>query len=225
MRSTLLLVAVALTTAALAADVPSPRDSRATSDSGFFNGNNLDGWEGLTKYWSVKDGAIVGYTPEDPKHNTFLCSKKKYGDFELKFKIRLKDGIGNSGVQIRSKVVDAKKFVVAGPQCDIGAGYWGSLFGERFGGMMKQSPGDLVTKAVKPKDFNDYSIKCVGKHVTIKVNGETMVDQVFDKEWAAKGKDRHELPDEGIIAFQIHAGFKSMEVIFKDIQFTDLSKK
>jgi hypothetical protein len=214
MRSALLLVVVALTTAALAADSPSARDSRASSDSTFFNGKDLDGWEGLTKYWSVKDGAIVGYTPEDPKHNTFLCSKKKYGDFDLKFKIRLKDGVGNSGVQIRSKLVDAKKFVVSGPQCDIGQGYWGSLYGELFGGMMKQSPGDLVKKVVKQNDFNDYSIKCVGKHVTIKINGETMVDGDFPK-----------MPDEGIIAWQLHAGFKSMEVTFKDIQFKDLSKK
>src|SRR5262249_1415241 len=93
MRSALLCIALSLTSAALAA-------GDTASDSGFFNGKDLDGWEGLTKYWSVKDGAIVGYTPEDPKHNTFLCSKKKYGDFELKFKVRLKDGIGNSGVQI-----------------------------------------------------------------------------------------------------------------------------
>jgi hypothetical protein len=214
MRSTLLLIAFALTTAVLAADSPSARDSRATSDGGFFNGKNLDGWEGLTKYWSVKDGAIVGYTPEDPKHNTFLCSKKKYGDFELKFKVRLKDGIGNSGVQIRSRIDDAEKFIVAGPQCDIGAGYWGSLYGERFGGMMKQSPGELVKKAVKPSDFNDYHIKCAGKHVTIKVNDETMVDGDFAK-----------MPDEGIIAWQLHAGFKSMEVTFKDIQFTDLGRR
>ena len=224
MRSSLLLVALALTTAALAADSPSARDSRASSDSGFFNGKNLDGWEGLTKYWSVKDGAIVGYTQENPGYNTFLCSKKKYRDFELRFKIRLKDGVGNSGVQIRSKVVDTKKFVVSGPQCDIGQAYWGSLYGELFGGMMKSSPGDLVKKAVKQKDFNDYSIKCVGKHVTIEVNGETMVDQVFDKEWAAKGKGRQEMPDEGVIAWQLHAG-PSMEVTFKDIQFKDLSKK
>src|SRR6516162_8780778 len=123
MRSMLLLATLALVTAAFAA-------GDTASDSGFFNGKDLDGWEGLTKYWSVKDGAIVGYTPEDPGHNTFLCSKKKYGDFELKFKVRLKGGIGNSGVQIRSTVTDPEKFVVAGPQCDIGAGFWGSLYGE-----------------------------------------------------------------------------------------------
>ena len=178
----------------------------------FFNGKDLEGWEGLTQYWSVKDGALVGYTPQDPGHNTFLCSKKKYKDFELRFKVRLKGGVGNSGVQIRSEVVDRDKFTVKGPQCDIGQQYWGSLYGENFGGMMKASPPDLVKKVLKPDDFNDYSIRCVGKHVTIKLNGKTTVDGEFSK-----------MPDEGIIAWQLHAGFKSMEVTFKDIRFKDLS--
>ena len=71
----------------------------------FFDGKTLDDFEGLKEYWSVKDGAIVGYTPKDLEFNTFLCSKKKYKDFELTFQVRLKDGIGNSGVQIRSKIV------------------------------------------------------------------------------------------------------------------------
>jgi hypothetical protein len=190
--------------------------TRADTDAaGFFNGKNLDGFEGLIdQYWSVKDGAIVGYTPKDPGHNTFLCSKKKYGDFEMSFKVRLKDGTGNSGVQIRSKIHDPEKFTVAGPQADIGQNFWGSLYGENFGGMMKASPADLVKKVVKQDDFNDYSIKCVGKHVTIKINGETMVDDDFEK-----------MPDDGIIAFQLHAGFPSMEVTFKDIKFKNLSKK
>jgi hypothetical protein len=181
--------------------------------AGLFNGKDLDGWEGLMKYWSWKDGALVGYTPEDPKHNTFLCSKKKYKDFELEFKIRLKDGVGNSGVQIRSEVLDKEKFTVKGPQCDIGQQFWGSLYGENFGGMMKASPPELVKKVLKEKDFNDYSIKCVGKHVTIKLNGETTVDDDFPK-----------MPDDGIIAWQLHSGFKTMEVTFKDIKFKDLSK-
>ncbi len=212
MRYTLLIVAL-VTAAALGADKPTSVEGKS-SGSDFFNGKDLEGWEGLTKYWSVKDGALVGYTPEDPGHNTFLCSKKKYSDFELSFKVRLKDGIGNSGVQIRSKVLDMEKYTVGGPQCDIGQGYWGSLYGENFGGMMKQSPPDAVKKVVKTDDFNDYSIKSVGKHVTIKINGETMVDDDFDK-----------MPDDGIIAWQLHAGFKSMEVTFKDIRFKNLSKK
>jgi len=68
----------------------------------FFDGKTLEGFEGLTEYWSVKDGAIVGLTTKDPGFNTFLCSKNKYRDFEMKFQVRLKGGAGNSGVQIRS---------------------------------------------------------------------------------------------------------------------------
>ena len=187
-------------------------DDAAKSD--FFNGKNLDGWEGLNEFWSVKDGALVGTAPpEGLTFNTFLCTKKKYKDFELSFQIRLKGGSGNSGVQIRSEVFDAEKFKVKGPQCDIGDIFWGSLYGENFGGMMKQAPTAVVKKVLKPAEFNDYYIKCVGKHVTIKLNGETTVDDDFPK-----------MHDEGIIAWQLHAGYKNMEVTFKDLKFKDLSK-
>ena len=71
------------------------------------------------------------------KHNTFLWSKKKYKDFELHFQIRLKDGVGNSGVQVRSFILDPEQYTACGPQCDIGQMYWASLYGENFGGMMK----------------------------------------------------------------------------------------
>jgi hypothetical protein len=182
--------------------------------SGFFNGKDLTGWDGIAALWSVKDGAIVGDTsPKGLTFNTFLCSKKKYGDFELQCQIRLKNNSGNSGIQIRSELIDPQKFVVKGPQADVGAGYWGSLYGERFGGMMKEAPREEVNKVLKKNDFNDYYIKCVGKHVTIRVNGVTTVDQEFAK-----------LPAEGIIALQLHAG-GPMEVTFRNIRFTDLSKR
>lgn len=208
MRSLLLAVAFL---AALAVPGAGPQVRADSKADGFFNGKDLTGWEGIGEYWSVKDGAIVGYTAKDPGFNTFLASKKTYKDFEMRFLVRLKDGIGNSGVQIRSELKNKDKFTVHGPQCDIGKGYWGSLYGEGIGGMMKQSPADLVKKVVKDDDFNDYSIRCVGKHVTIKVNGETMVDGDFEK-----------MNPEGIIAFQLHAGYKSMEVTFKNIQFKEL---
>jgi formylglycine-generating enzyme required for sulfatase activity/Leucine-rich repeat (LRR) protein/predicted Ser/Thr protein kinase len=178
-----------------------------------FNGKDLDGWEGLSEYWSVKDGALVGSTlPEGVKFNTSLCSKKKFRDFELSFKVRLtgKGWSGNSGVQIRSRIFDRDRFAVEGPQCDIGDIYWGSLYGEHSGGMMKQAPAEVVKRVLKENDFNDYSIKCVGKHVTIKLNGESMVDGDFEK-----------LPEEGIIAWQLHTG-PPMEVTFKDIRVADL---
>lgn len=202
----------ALAALALWSDSPSRAEEDAAKT--FFNGKDLAGWEGLMQFWKVEDGALVGHTEKDPGFNTFLCSKKKYKDFELTFQVRLKDGIGNSGVQVRSEIMEREHFAVKGPQCDIGQEFWGSLYGEHFGGMMKQAPADVVKKALKPKDFNDYYIKCVGKHVTIKLNGETTVDDDFPK-----------MPDDGIIAWQLHSGFKTMEVTFKNIKFKDLSAK
>ena len=201
-------------TLALTALLAAVAGARADDKAAFFNGKDLTGWEGLPEFWSAAGGALVGRTEKDPGFNTFLCTKKKYGDFELSFKVRLKDGVGNSGVQVRSEVFDAKKFRVRGPQVDIGKGYWGSLYGENFGGMMKQSSPETIKKVVKEADFNDYAVRCAGKRVTVAINGATMVDGDFPK-----------MPDEGVIALQLHAGYKSMEVTFKDIQFKELTGK
>ena len=211
-----------LALAALLLSLTSSLQADDTAD--FLNPAN---WEGRKDLWKIENGSIIGETKEDPKYNTFLCSKAKYGDFELAFKIHLRDGVGNSGVQLRSKLLDDDKskgkFIVAGPQADVGAKYWGSLYGEKFGAdgmlpgkghMMKASPVEKVTAKVKPKEWNDYRIKCVGKHVTITINGETMVDGDFPK-----------LPEDGILAFQIHAGYPAMKVEFKDIQFKKLGAK
>jgi hypothetical protein len=186
---------------------------QAGDSKSFFNGKDFTGWEGLTGedgYWSVKDGAIVGASPKGLKFNTFLCTKKKYKDFELQFQVKLTKG-GNSGVQIRSKIHNEKTFAVTGPQADMGGPYWGSLYGENFGGMMKAADAKLVKEVLKDGEFNDYYIKCVGKHVTIKLNGKTTVDDDFAK-----------MPEEGIIALQMHAG-GPQEVTFRDIRFVDLS--
>ena len=183
-----------------------------------------DNWEGRKDIWTVDKGTITGETKEDPKYNTFLCSKKKYGDFELTCKVTLTDGVGNSGFQVRSARIDKEKdekpFRVSGPQVDIGKGYWGSLYGEGVGGMMKESGADKIKKAVKEKEENEYKITVKGDKFTVVVNGETMVDDEF-----AKTPDKKETAKEGIIALQIHGGYPKMKVVFSDIKFTDLSKK
>lgn len=208
-------LALAASLAALALAIPAQtraEDKKADDTAEFLDPAN---WEGLD-YWKLdaKGRTVVGLAEKDPGFNTFYISKKKYSDFELTFQAELKDGKGNSGVQIRSTVADPKKFVVGGPQADIGAGYWGSLYGERVGGWLKKAPKDVS----KAKDFNDYSVRAVGNHVTIKVNGETTIDEDFPDNG---GKDP--APAAGVIAFQLHAG-GPMTVTFKDIKFVDLSK-
>jgi hypothetical protein len=192
--------------------------ARADDTAEFLKPEN---WEGRTDLWKVEGGSIVGETKEDPKYNTFLCSKQHYGDFALSFKVRLRDGVGNSGVQIRSAKFDepGKPFRVRGPQVDVGKGYWGSLYGEGVGGMMKAADPGTIKKAVKETEFNVYEITAKGTHVTVRVNGETMVDQDFP---TLPGKEAKPAPTEGIIAFQVHAGYPTMKVEYTDIKFTKL---
>jgi putative heme-binding domain-containing protein len=188
---------------------------QAASSNDFFNGKDLDGWEGFIGHWSVKDGAIVGKAPAAGlKFHSFLCSKKTYKDFELTFQVRIKDGKGNSGVQVRSRVVDPEKRLVAGPQGDIGKPFWGGLYDQGDPGRWMKLPSQkLIRDLIKTADFNDYSIRCVAKRITIKVNGTTIVDDHFP-----------EIPAEGIIAWQLHSDYPGMEVTIKNIEFKDLSQ-
>jgi hypothetical protein len=102
---------------------PEPADMKS-----LFNGKDLTGWDGDTKLWTAKDGAIRGEsTKENPcKSNTFLIytaggkQPAQLKDFELRLSYRIQGG--NSGVQYRSKhLVDHKdnKWVASGYQAEI----------------------------------------------------------------------------------------------------------
>lgn len=183
---------------------------------------NPDNWEGRKDIWTVEKGKITGETKEDPKYNTFLCSKKKYGDFELTYKVKLTDDVGNSGVQVRSERFDKggpddkQPFRVKGPQVDAAKGYHGLLYGEQVGGYMKKPTKDFS----KAKEFNEYKVVVKGNHYSISVNGEMANEGDFPDNGG-----KNPAPAEGIIAFQAHAGYKAMKVEFTDIKFVDLSKK
>lgn len=126
----------------------------AAADAGFksiFNGKDLSGWEGITLFWSVRDGAITGQTKSenDLPGNTFLVYKAaEPANFELRLKFKLTaqndKSWANSGVQYRSKIVDPAAFVVAGYQADMDNGrYTGMLYEEKGRGILMQ-PGQKI---------------------------------------------------------------------------------
>jgi tRNA A-37 threonylcarbamoyl transferase component Bud32/lysophospholipase L1-like esterase len=181
-----------------------------------FNGKGLTGWEGLPGAWEVNNGSLHGKLPPGRDKHTFLCSTAKYRDFEMKFQVKLKNGKGNSGLQVRSNLVDREAYRVAGPQVEIDSGNsFGGLYAEGLGkGWMRQVPPAVIQRIFKPAEFNDYFVRVFGKHVKIIVNGETLVDNDFI-----------EMADEGIIAFQLHGKLKVDEVIFRNVLIRDLSPK
>lgn len=223
------------------------------ADSGFkpiFNGKDLTEWEGLAQFWSVQDGAITGQTKNqaDLKTNTFLVWKGgQPANFELRLKFKLTPNNdrnqANSGVQFRSKVLDAATYSVGGYQADIDSTgrYAGMLYEERGRGIV-MGPGEKIritgsTKDAKGKqkatvekigtpstpadilaiyklgDWNELRIVATGNHVQQFLNGKLTAD-VVDADSAVA-------PKAGVIALQLHTG-PPMTVQFKDLQLKTL---
>ncbi len=182
------------------------------ADEGFkslFNGKDLTGWVTPENQdlFTVENGEIVGRSKKgELKKNEFLVTDKKYGDFVLKAKVKLRNH--NSGIQFRSKRADDG--AVSGPQADVADGYWGLLYEERRRGILERYPKEKADALVHKGDWNEFEITAKGDHVIIKLNGTKVVDRVdpvFDKT--------------GIIALQLHAG-DPMEVRYKDLEIKPL---
>jgi Domain of Unknown Function (DUF1080) len=200
-----------------------------------FNGQNLAGWDGDSRFWSVRSGVIRGETTLQalPTGNTFLIWRGgKLADFELKLQFRIQNG--NSGVQYRSK--DLGNWVVSGYQAEIEnkLGKVGFLYDEK-GRKFLANVGEAVEVGMdgKPrvtgqlgsrqafidrgyyreKDWNEYRIVARGPRIEHWLNGHQTI--------ALIDNDPRGRALEGILALQIHRG-PPMVVEFKDIQLKNL---
>jgi hypothetical protein len=162
-----------------------------------FDGKTLKGWHqinGLAKY-EAKDGTIVGSSvPNSP--NSFLCTKKLYGDFELEFDVRC-DAQLNSGCQIRSESrKDRDNGRVHGYQVEIAVGgYSGAIYDEARRGIFlndRKEPTPEQKALLKKDEWNHYRIICQGDHIQTWVNGVQVTDL------------RDKMTARGFIGLQVH---------------------
>ncbi|MDP6543935.1 MAG: DUF1080 domain-containing protein [Phycisphaerae bacterium] len=179
-----------------------------------FDGKTFDGWEGNLKSFRIEDGAIVGGTLKAKiPRNEFLCTKKKYSDFELRLKVKLAGGRGNAGIQIRTRRIP-NHHEVSGYQADMGQNWWGCLYDEsRRNKVLARPKKAELAKVLKADGWNEYIIRCVGPRIQLFFNGLKTVDYT---ERDAK------IATTGIIGLQIHGGRPS-EAWYKDITIVDLS--
>ncbi|MCC6585767.1 MAG: DUF1080 domain-containing protein [Bryobacterales bacterium] len=186
-------LAILLFSAALVMAQSISKEEKKEGFKPLFNGKNLSEWKGDTRLWKVENGVIVGSTDgiEIP-HNTFLIHKRQFGDFHLKFQVKLRNH--NSGVQFRSE--ELPDFVVKGLQADMAEGnYWGSIYDERgTRGIIVNGWKGKAEKVVKNNDWNDYEIYCKGDTIRITVNGVVTADI----------KDTSKMS--GVLALQLHKG-------------------
>ena len=162
-----------------------------------FNGKNLNGWKrvnGKAEY-KVENKSIVGYTKANTP-NTFLVTKKNYGDFilELEFKV---DNALNSGIQFRSESKkDYQKGQVYGYQFEIdpASDNTGGIYDEcRRGWVYPLSKNVKAQTAFKKNEWNKVRIECFGNSIRTWLNGVACAN-IWD-----------DAAPSGFIALQVHA--------------------
>ncbi|MCC6881155.1 MAG: DUF1080 domain-containing protein [Verrucomicrobiales bacterium] len=193
-----------------------------------FDGHSIQGWtvkSGKAAY-TVEDGAIVGRTVEGSP-NSFLCSPKEYGDFELEFEVKVSDGL-NSGVQIRSSLKDLDKDQfggrVNGPQVEIesGPGQSGYIYGEATGlGWLSPKPKNdepgSAHNYFKNGEWNHYRVVAKGARIQTWINGQPVDDLTHEEIYKSHPK--------GLIGLQVHGikkGTGPFEVRWRNLKIKEL---
>ena len=202
----------------------------SSADDGWkplFDGKTLNGWiqkNGTAKY-TVVDATIHGETNEGSP-NSFLCTKKLYGDFELEFEVKVHNSL-NSGCQIRSKTKAAaggEKFGrVYGPQCEIEASgdagaESGYIYGEATGrGWLTAKDRLIPHKHMKRGAWNKFRIVAKGPRIQTWINGQAIEDLTDEA--------IYETHPEGFIGLQVHgirAGTGPYDVAWRNLRIKEL---
>ncbi len=196
----------------------------ASAEPGFtpiFNGKNLKGWsqKNGTATYRIEDGVVIGKTQEGSP-NSFMCTEKEYGDFELRFEVKVDDGL-NSGVQIRSaSKEDFKKGRVHGPQVEIekSPGESGYIYWEGTGNGWMTPKEDLVRhEAIKNGEWNEFRVVAKGANIKTWINGKMISDLTHEEAYKAHPK--------GFIGLQVHGikkGSGPFEVRWRNIRIREL---
>lgn len=214
-------------------------DSKKEKDgfTAIFDGETLNGWEGLSDFWKVEDGDLVGFTTaENPlQANTFLIWRDgQPSDFELKLDFKISAG-GNSGIQYRSEELQDPPFGMKGYQADIDGQhtYTGQNYEERGRGFLAKRGEIAVLEAGKDPEitgslgdgeglkskissgWNSLHLIVKGNHMQHYVN-DVLMSEVTDNDSVSRKMEGH-------LGIQIHTG-PPMEVRMKDIRLKDLTK-
>ena len=187
-----------------------------------FDGKTLEGWtqRNGTATYRVEKKSVVGKTNEGSP-NSFLCSDKEYGNFDLIFEVKVDDKL-NSGVQIRSQTKGGPKGRVNWPQVEIEASgkngaEAGYIYGEAAGGWM--TPADKLKphKHFKDGKWNKYRVVADGANIKVWINGAVVSDLNHEEKYKSHPK--------GFIGLQVHSigrGSGPYEVRWRKIKLKEL---
>lgn len=189
-----------------------------------FNGEDFSGWivpEGDNGHWKVVDGVIDYDAMSEAEDDKALWSENEYEDFVLKVDWRIKetpytnpnvpiimpDGshkLDENGEVIRMAVPDSDSgiYVRGTSKAQINIWNWPIGSGEVYGYRTDSSMPDDVRAGVTPSmnadhnigEWNTFVITMEGEHLTVELNGHTVLDQA----------QLPDVPESGKIALQHH---------------------
>lgn len=205
-----ILLALAAT-AARGDDAPEVPPKTGKSETiKLFNGQNLEGWQGHKKFWSVVDGAIVGKNLHPVKVSTYLVTERKFSDFRLLATVKLVRSEMHSGIALWGRLAPEKgdEFTYAGHLVMFPSG-WGLY--DLYGRNGLPPSGEPAKKVGHQHDWNALEILAQGNRLRLVVNGTQVLD------WRDPEPDRIA---EGPIGLQLHSNNEPQEVHFKDLVLT-----
>jgi hypothetical protein len=183
-----------------------------------FNGKDLIGWIGSTGGYKVEDGIMVCLKEGGGN----LYTEKEYADFIFRFEFKLAPG-ANNGVGIRCPPKGDGAY--AGMEIQIlddTADQYKNLKPYQFhGSVYGVAPAEKGHQ--KPVgEWNSEEIIAKGRHITVKLNGATIVDADLDKASTPKTMDGREHP--GLKNEKGHIGFlgHGSRIEFRNIRIKEL---
>lgn len=185
-----------------------------------FDGKSLEGWEGAVEGYQVADGMLV--CREGAIGN--LLTKNEYDDFELRFEFLLSPD-ANNGLAIRAPLEGDAAYVGMELQIiDNETKKYGDLLDYQYHGSL-YGVAPAKKEFQKPAgEWNEQEVRCVGRHITVVLNGHEILDVDLDQV-APGGVTIDHKDHPGLKRTSGRVGFLSHgdKVSFKNIRIRNLS--
>jgi hypothetical protein len=153
------------------------------ADSGWislFDGKTLDGWKSSTDTpgcFTVENGVLKVHGGRAHLYYVGPDGNASFTNFEFKAKVMTTPG-ANSGIYFHTAYQDSG-WPSKGYECQVNTTHSDR---KKTGGLYAIQ--DVMDKApTKDDEWFDYSIKVEGKHVIVKINGQTTADFTEPDNW------------------------------------------
>lgn len=163
-------------------------------------------WMGHERYWSVKDGEIVGKNMEKVDVSTYLLTERKFTDFRLTFEFKLAQAEMHSGLAMWGRVApeEGDEYTYAGHLVMFPSNYG---FYDLYGRKMIHKNAAIAKAAGKQHDWNKIEILAQGNRIRVALNG------VMTSDWREPEPGRIKAAPIGL---QLHSNKVPQEVRWRN---------